>query len=76
MLTHTEKAIFWIPIIAMLVTLVYGIIELAIIPRYFKETVITPAEYTTYALTLALALIYTGTSIASLLDIKTNKLLM
>ena len=71
--THVEKAIFWIPIVGVVIVIVYGIIEFAIIPVYYKTTAITPAEYTTYALTLAFAVIYTGTSIGSLLDIRKNK---
>ena len=72
--THTERAIFWIPIIGVLLVIVYGIIEFVIIPIYYKTSVITPGEYTTFALTLTFALIYTGTSIGSLLDMRKNKL--
>jgi hypothetical protein len=76
MATHTERAVFWIPIISVLVAIVYGIIEFIIIPKYYKTTQITPAEYATYALTLSVALIYTGTSIGSFLDLRKNRLTM
>lgn len=72
--THTERAIFWIPIVGVLLVLVYGIIEFGIIPIYYKTVVITPGEYATYALTLSFGIIYTGTSIGSLLDMRKNKL--
>jgi len=73
MSTHFERALFWIPIVGVLLVIVYGIIEFAIIPNYYKTSVITPGEYATFALTLGFAIIYTGTSIGSLLDIRKNK---